>query len=275
MADLAGGSGCSAQQPSVDDQAFPDTRRRLDVGEVRALTTRAPCHLGECAQVGIVFDLYRHPESLLHLAFDSKSAPTRQDAGRTRRPSAAIDRSWNSHSGSDHRLAIDMSFTEYLVDHACGRVRAGAGVRADVQVAPPLGEHVMSDVGDRNLNVAVAEIDAHSRERRVAQHQLHGRPAPTNLVLARVHLVDQAGILELRDKGVNRGAGKSGDARDVGLADAPALAQRSQDALSIALPQPAERPLTILRHTRHRESWAPAGVCQELEQIVWAARSRS
>ena len=55
---------------------------------------------------------------------------------------------------------------------------------------------------------------------------------------------------------------------------APVLAQGTEHAIPVALPQPAQRPLTVLRHSGI-ESSRPGAVCQELEQIVWAARSLS
>jgi len=59
------------EQPAVDHDARPDPGGGLDVREVRTLATGAPGQLGQRAQVGVILDLDRNAQTLLHLAPDA------------------------------------------------------------------------------------------------------------------------------------------------------------------------------------------------------------
>src|SRR5438874_1896420 len=107
MTDLTGGPRRAPQQAAVDDQPGTDSRRGLDVGEVRAVTTRAPGQLRERSEVGIVLDLHRDPEPALHLRCDAKTDPARKDGRGAGGAVLAVDRSRDADPGADQAAPVE------------------------------------------------------------------------------------------------------------------------------------------------------------------------
>jgi len=165
------------------------------------------------------------------------------DRGRAPRP---IERAGDADSGADHRPPLHMSFRQDLLHHPGGSVQGGLRVVAHVEIAPPLGQHVVADIGDGDSNMAVAEVDAHHRQRGIAQHQQHRRPPTTKIGNPGLNLVNDARVLELSDEGVHRCARQARHPRDFRLADVPPLPQRPHHPLAVSVSQPAERPLSLL-----------------------------
>ena len=144
-----------------------------------------------------------------------------------------------------------------------------------IQVTSPLGAHVAGHVGDRDLHVAVPEVDPEHRLRGVAEHELNRGPASTRIGLDGVHLLDHRPPLQLRDQGVDSCPRQAGDPCDLGLAQPPTLTQHTNHTLAVAIAEPRERPISLLRHRAQWQSWAGRRVCQETEQIWLLTRSVS
>ena len=198
VSDLARGARGAAQQPAVDHEARPDAGRDLDVGEVRALAAGAPGQLGEGTEVRVVLDLDRHPKAVAHLVRDAEHRsspagwwPTRRCRVRGRPARGFRCRRRSRTSGPPRPPPGPRP--------PSGRPRRGPASASwlDVEIAAPLRQHVVADVGDGDPHVAVPEVDADHRQGGVAQHQQDGRPAAANVWNARLDLVQEARILEL------------------------------------------------------------------------------
>src|SRR4029077_2369552 len=98
--------------------------------------------------------------------------------------------------GSLHARVI-----QYLLDHPGRRIERIGSPVVDVELAPALRQHVVGEIGDSDLDVAVPEVDAHHGAGRVLEDELNAGP-PTPLAGGfAVDLEHQAGNLELRDQG--------------------------------------------------------------------------
>ncbi len=81
------------------------------------------------------------------------------------------------------------------LDHAGRGVERVNCVLSDVEVANSFREHVVGEIGDRDLNVAVSDVDADHSSGRILQHELHARPSTTPIGRLGVDLEYEARIL--------------------------------------------------------------------------------
>src|SRR5438105_13940135 len=115
--------------------------------------------------------------------------------------------------------------------------------------------------------MAVPEVDPEHRLGGVAEHQLNGGAPSTRVGKDGVHLLDQRPTFQLRDQGVDCRSRQSRDACDLRLTQAPTLPEDTNHTLAVAISEPRERPISLLRHRAQWQSWAGRRVCQEIEQI--------
>ena len=154
----------------------------LDVGDLGSALCRAPGQLGEGAEVGVVLDLDRQAER--------RAAPRPQ---RRCRPSRAGSRSpapcpvarligaGRPITAPITRLAVDPRLLRAPGRRTPPRRQALVAGVVDVHLAPGLGEHGVGEVGDRDPQVAVAEVDREREARRSCRarpSRRGGRRAP-------------------------------------------------------------------------------------------------
>jgi hypothetical protein len=134
------------------------------------------------------------------------------------------------------------------VPERCRDVERPGRRAVDVERDAALAEHRGREVGDRDVNVRVAEVDPDRRAGRRVEAQLHGR-APAAAAVAGAGLDHEAAHLQV---GHQRGDGRAREAGGVGdlaAARVPAAAQRLHDPQAVQLPQILERPhFTTLSH---------------------------
>ncbi len=107
-----------------------------------------------------------------------------------------------------------------------------------VEIAAPLSEHVVGLVPNRDLDVAVSEIDATYELGRVVENKLDGRTSAAGARGFRVDVRNKSRFLELGDQGGNgcpRKPGRPGDRR---LADSALHPKDLDHSLAVAMPEP-------------------------------------
>ncbi len=239
-------------------------RGDLDVDEVGGVARGAERGLGERAEVRVVVDGDREVEAHAHLVRGGDADPAGEDRGGADDARGLLDRARQAHAGADHLRALDARVVERLGDELGGRVQAVARRVVGVELEAALGEDVRGEIGDRDAQVAVAEVDADGRARRGVEGEQDRRPAA--LIAVRggglAALDDEAVSLEIGDQRGHGGAAQPGPPGDLGARDQPLGPQRVDDAQAVQAAKRFERPDPCLRHGRIRSD-RPI-VCQGL-----------
>ena len=137
-------------------------------------------------------------------------------------------------------LTVDGGRGNHLVGELDGGVERAGGGLVDVERLRALGEDRARQVGDRDMDLLVAEVDAEHEPGGAVERQQRRRPALLGHAVGvggRLVLDDEAAGLQLGYERRDRGAREAGQAGEVGAAGAPAAAQRVEQLTPIALPE--------------------------------------
>ena len=153
---------------------------------------------------------------------------------------ADVDRAREPDAGAEDRLTVDVGGGDDLVGELDGEVERAGGGLVDVERLRALGEDRARQVGDRDVDLLVAEVDAEHEAGGAVERQQRRRPALLRHAArsaGRLVLDDQAAGLQLGDERRDRRARQARQAGEVGAARAAAAAQRVEQLTPIALPE--------------------------------------
>ena len=230
----------AAVQAAVEDQAGADPGGDLQVDQVAGVAAGAERGLGQRAEVRVVVDHHRDVEPAAHLGGGGHPDPAGQDRGRADRAVALVDRAGQAHAGADHGLAGDARVGQRLDHELGGHLEAFLRVVVGIQRAGALGEDRAGEVGDRDAQVAVAEVDADGRAGARVEREQDRRAAALRAVRG-------AGLRALDHEPVGLQVGD--EAGDGGAAESPV-----RRAISAREIWPSSRSARITRRRLRRRS---------------------
>ena len=251
MAELAGDACRPVVEAASQDEAGADAGGHHHVDHVGEPASRAEGHLREGAEVGVVVHLDLDAQTPRELLARVDAGPAGHD-GRSHRSRVPVERPRERHAGADQAAAVGLR----LGEHLCGKVGRGVerrgGVVVDLERDDALGEHRRGEVGDRDADVPVAEVDAERGANRSVEPQENRRSAAAGGAgAARRLLGDHPAPLQVGDE---RGHGRpreAGQARELAPARRSLAAQRVHDPQAVELTKAAESPW-FHRHPRSR-----------------------
>ena len=177
VADLARRAARAAVGAAAHDQARPDAGRELEVGEVPGAAAGAPHPLAERAEARVVLHLDRVAERLGHRVGRAHADPAGEDRRVAELARRAVDRARQAHADPGDLGAARAGLVEHLADEPRrerDRLRRRQ-VGAERLVA--LREHAVGEVGERDPQVALAEVEPERHARRAVERHEHGRAA--------------------------------------------------------------------------------------------------
>ena len=107
----------------------------------------------------------------------------------------------------------------------------------DVDLGAVLGDDVRGQVGERDADAVVVEVDADGDAGRAVEAEKHGRSAPTRLAVAVGMLDDEPARLEVGDDAADRRPREPGQAGELAAARRSLPAERVEDPNAVALAQ--------------------------------------
>ena len=149
-----------------------------DVDRVAGAEGGAERDLGERAEVGVVVEVDGQvAEAAAQLGRDREALPAGQDRRRADRAALVVDRPRERHADAEHAVCAEAGLGEQVVDELGGAVERALGGVVDVLRAHRLGEHGAREVGDGDVDVVVAEVDADHRAGRAVEREQRRRAA--------------------------------------------------------------------------------------------------
>ena len=103
--------------------------------------------------------------------------PAGQDLAGVHRARGAVDRARQPDAGAEDARAVDLGRGEHRVGELDRDVERALGGGVDVELAHALGEDRAREVGDRDVHVLVAEVDAEHEARGAVDREQRRRPA--------------------------------------------------------------------------------------------------
>src|SRR5215471_17041919 len=162
--DLTRHAVAAAVRLAAEDQACSDSCREPDVDHVVDGTPGTEDLLPEGAHVGVIGELHRDAEAVLHFGRRGDAVPAGQDAVRLDLAGALVDRRGQAYAGTQQPLRGDGRVTQGLLSQVvCQIQRLGRSV-VDVRPGPLLGDRLAGEVANGDADVLVADVDA-DRER--------------------------------------------------------------------------------------------------------------
>ena len=152
-----------------------------------------------------------------------------------------VDRPRQADAGAEDAVAVDVGFGDDGVGELDRDVERARGGGVDVVLEHPLGEDRARQVGDRDADVVVVEVDAEHEAGRAVERQQGRRPALLGDALVGLLLDDEAACLQVGDERRDGRARQAGRAGELGAARAAAAPQRVDEGAAVALPQGLKR----------------------------------
>src|SRR3954463_5883007 len=177
VADLAGQADRAVVEAPAEHEARADARGDLDVQDVGQAARGADRDLAERTEVGVVVDLDRDVEAALELRGGPQADPVGQDHRRADGAGARVDRAGQADAGADDPRAVHVGLGQNLVDHLGGGVQGAARGGVDVDLGGALGQDRARQVGERDAQVVMAEVDAQRASGRRVEAQQDRRAA--------------------------------------------------------------------------------------------------
>jgi hypothetical protein len=239
VADFARRPARAAIDVSVDHQPGANAGREHDERQVADPAAGPEARLGERAQVGVVVDMNVHPEPLPHRRGGMEAVPARQDRRRAERPGGPLDRRRQRQADAHDRLERHVALRQRLAHEPLGAVDRTARVVVDVEPQAPLGEDRVREVGHRQMDLVMGEVDPDDGSRRGIERQQDRRPPALRGVRGpriATALGDQSDRLEVADDGGHRRPRKAGQAGDLRPARRSAMLEGFDHREPIAFP---------------------------------------
>ena len=176
----------------------------------------------------------------------ARAAVTPTQPGRIAADPTVPESAWigpgQAHPDAEDEAAVDAGLLEREVDELAGGRQAVLGAVVAGQRAAQLREHGVAEVGDRDGDVGLAEVDADGGAGAAVEGHQDGRAAALRARRgARVDaLGDEPLAHEVTDQRGDRGARQTGAPGELGAARDARHAQRAEDAAAVAFAQRLE-----------------------------------
>src|SRR5215471_5839228 len=235
--DLTRHAVAAAVRLAAEDQACSDSCREPDVDHVVDGTPGTEDLLPEGAHVGVIGEVHRDTEPVLHLGRRGDAVPAGQDAVRLNLAGALVDGRGEAYAGTEQLPWGHGRLVQGLLGELVRQVQRFGRSVVYIHSGPLLGDGLAGEVADGDADVPVADVDA-DRERR-AGHQGEQRgwsagAARSQRVVGGIVLVNEVSPAELLGNGRHGAPGQPGPPGNVG----PTTARMAVDRLDH--PQPVQ-----------------------------------
>jgi hypothetical protein len=249
MAQLAGDARGAAKRPAVDDHSRADPRGQLQVDRRARRAGGSQGHLGEGSEIGVVVDVDRGAEPFAQVVRGVDAHPSLEDRGVVEPVAGGVHGARQRHSDGQDHAGGEARAVERFGHQLGGALERARRVVIDVELGRRFGEDVARQVGDRDLDAGVVEVDSDGDSRRRVESQHHRGPADRRRARLRVAVAlgDEPALVQVGHQRRDRRARQAGDPGDLGPAQRPVTAQGVDHAQPVELAQGLERSRAV-RH---------------------------
>ena len=173
------------------------------------------------------------------------SPPSREDRRRPDGARPPVDRPRQAHAGADQLGLVDTCRDAERFDDLDGRVDRVRRRVVDVDFRAVLAENGRREVGQRDPDAVVVEVDADGDSGGAVEAQEGGRPPAAGMALAVGLLDHEASCLEIGDQAADRRARQAGQPGEVAPAHEAVAAKRVENENAVAFAKDACRALAV------------------------------